>query len=98
MAYTTLSDTHDVEVNRKICGGENVAVPALAPVIGVIASYAASVVLKTFIDQRGPSYTYIDLKIPRFTTYNIKPLADCVVCGSIEEFDVPAVTTPQPEL
>lgn len=95
--YGTLSDTHDVEVNRKICGGENVPVPALAPVIGVIASYAASIVLKTFIDQRNASYTYIDLKIPRFTTYDIKPLADCAVCGSMEEFEVPSIVTSQPE-
>ncbi len=87
--YTVVPDTGNSDEARLRCGGVNVAVPMLAPVVGMIANYAASIVLKSIIGIPADPYTYINLKKTRLVTRVIKPVPTCAVCGTKEEYELP---------
>ncbi len=88
-SFDAIATTDDIDAARNKCGGENVAVPMLSPVVGVMAGYAAVVVMKALTAiGNSPTYTYIDLKRPGITTYDIQALSNCTVCGQLEEYDI----------
>jgi len=102
-----VSEMETMEESRRRCGGENVPVPVLAPVVGVVAGIAATVIVKTLIGVgRMSTYTHIDLKQPRKfvlasgkerETYGLismcKKIPTCIVCGKPEEHDLPVPPT-----
>lgn len=88
ISYDVIPETQDFEENRRRCGGDNIPVPMLAPVVGTVASYAASIAVKKLIGDSTPTYTYLDLKKPRLFALEIKPRSTCIVCGEPEEYDL----------
>lgn len=83
--------TNDLEADRQRCGGENIKVPVLAPVVGLIASLAATTVIKHFLAMPVPTYTSLNAKLPLFTTTPIQPIPTCTVCGNKAEYDLETV-------
>lgn len=90
-SFDTVEESDDIEASRNKCGGDNVSVPMLAPVVGVMSSYAATLILKLLSGVgETPNYTYLDLKNNRMTTLPVKPVPKCAVCGEKEEFEITA--------
>lgn len=90
-SFATVADTDDIEAARNKCGGDNVPMPMLAPVVGVMASYAATLALQLLADaDEPPTYSYIDLKKPSLMTMPIKAIPTCAICGEQEEFEISA--------
>jgi molybdopterin/thiamine biosynthesis adenylyltransferase len=66
LSYDHEPDTLDMETARRKCGGENVAVPMLAPVVGMVANYAALQVVKYLIGAGPlPVHSAFYLKQPK---------------------------------
>lgn len=88
VSYEKVPETADLDQDRYKCGDKNVAVPILPPVVGVMASYAASIVIKTLVGMKTLAYTAVDVKAPFIETVSINPSPSCIICGKIEEYDI----------
>lgn len=87
--------TNDLEADRLQCGGKNIEVPVLAPVVGLTASFAAALVVKHLLGLPVPIYTSLNAKVPLLTSLPIQPVPTCAVCGTKEEYDIETVLAPR---
>ena len=88
MSFATQPITGDLELDRQRCGGTNEIVPTLAPVVGLVSAYTASVVLKLLLGLDVPTYTNISLLAPFLEPLVINAHPHCIECGVKEEFSL----------
>jgi molybdopterin/thiamine biosynthesis adenylyltransferase len=97
LAYAAQAETLNLEESRRRCAGENAPVPMLAPVVSLVASYAAALALKKLAGVDGtPTYTLLDLKAPRLFVREILPTPTCSVCSHPTEYEAQAMILPPP--
>jgi molybdopterin/thiamine biosynthesis adenylyltransferase len=85
--YEEAGSTGDIDADRQRCGGENVAAPMLAPVVGTIATLASSMAVQIVGNiNTPPSYVYIDLKSFHLQARQINAMPSCSVCGKVVDY------------
>lgn len=85
--YEEVGASGDVDADRQRCGGENVAAPMLAPVVGTIATLASSMAIQIVGGiNTPPAYVYLDLKSYHLQSRRINPVPTCSVCGSVADY------------
>lgn len=76
-----IDKSEQIETARKKCGGENVAVPLLSPVVAHASSIASSIVMLELLGQRREeTYVYFDLWSMKLNAVAIARADVCVAC------------------
>jgi molybdopterin/thiamine biosynthesis adenylyltransferase len=88
--YQPHEATGDLEADRRVCGGENIPSPMLAPVVGALASVASALAVQMLSDIGWPpNYVSVDIKTMAIRVVPIKPVATCSVCGKTQDYPRP---------
>lgn len=88
-AYDRVSETDNIRAARKMCGGSNVPVPLLSPVVGLAANLVALATIKECAGVgKIPNYTFFNAKDMQLTSIEIKPSKDCDTCSGKEEVEL----------